>query len=50
MRLILAKVVLNYDFELDDSSGGWLDRCLVMMTWIKPRLLVRVKSEASTYA
>lgn len=41
MRLILARLLWNFDLELCDSSGGWDDQ-KAWMAWIKPALRVRV--------
>ena len=43
MRLILAKLVWSFDFELDPKSANWMDECNVMTLWVKPELAVRVK-------
>lgn len=42
MRLILAKLVWSFDFELMDKSKDWLDQCKVMRHWVKPELAVKV--------
>jgi hypothetical protein len=39
MRLILAKVVYNFDMELADKNAGWLDQKAFVL-WDKPPLEV----------
>jgi averantin hydroxylase len=44
MRLILAKVLFNFDLELDEGkTGQWLDQ-KVFTLWEKKPLWVRVRS------
>ncbi|KAJ0415698.1 cytochrome P450 [Aspergillus carlsbadensis] len=41
MRLILARMVFNFDMEIDQPGQDWLDQdCFVL--WEKPALLVRL--------
>jgi hypothetical protein len=41
MRLILAKILCNFDMELADGSEGWDEqKCFVL--WSKRPLLVRM--------
>lgn len=40
MRLIMAKLLLAYDLELEEESTNWHDqKCYAL--WIKPPLMVR---------
>jgi cytochrome P450 len=41
MRLILAKVMYNFDFELCPESKDWLDQ-RVYILWQKEPLVVKV--------
>ncbi|KAK5120239.1 hypothetical protein LTR85_006445 [Meristemomyces frigidus] len=43
MRLIMAKIVWQFDFELDAKSANWMAECKVMTLWVKPELSVHVK-------
>ncbi|KAK4547942.1 hypothetical protein LTR36_010661 [Oleoguttula mirabilis] len=43
MRLIMAKIVWSFDFELDAQSANWMAECKVLTLWAKPELVVRVK-------
>jgi hypothetical protein len=42
MRLILAKVLFNFDLELVDKEKDWLkgQRCFTL--WEKPSLMIRL--------
>lgn len=42
MRIILALLIWNFDFELCPESEGWLDQ-KVHFLWVKPQLLVKAK-------
>lgn len=42
MRLILAKVIYNFDLELCPESRNWTDQ-RVFGFWEKPPLMVKVK-------
>jgi cytochrome P450 len=42
IRLILAKLIWNFDFELVDKEENWLDQ-RVLLLWEKKPLVVRVK-------
>jgi cytochrome P450 len=42
MRLILARVLWNFDFELCPESERWAEQ-KVMSLWIKPELMCKVK-------
>lgn len=42
MRLILAKMIWNFDFQLDPSSEGWMDRNVLYFLWEKPPLYIRL--------
>lgn len=42
LRIILAKVVLAYDMELESKHlGNWNDECKIYLLWKRPDLLVR---------
>lgn len=41
MRLILARVVWNFDLELEDKGQDWTDQ-LIMIIWLKRPLMVKV--------
>jgi averantin hydroxylase len=44
MRLILAKILFNFDLELDEGmTGQWMDQ-KVYLLWEKKPLWVRLKS------
>ncbi|KAF2835010.1 isotrichodermin C-15 hydroxylase [Patellaria atrata CBS 101060] len=42
MRLIMAKLLLNYDFELVDKEFEWIETQKVYTTWEKQPLMVKV--------
>ncbi|KAI1745964.1 putative cytochrome P450 monooxygenase [Xylaria scruposa] len=46
MRLILAKIVYNFDMTLADDSRGWLDDQRAFVVWEKPALNVHLKPVA----
>ena len=43
MRLILAKLLYNFDFELDEKTGDWTGVQKTYILWEKPSMWVRVK-------
>lgn len=44
MRLILAKVLFNFDLELVDPKQDWMKGQRVFTLWEKPSLMVRLKA------
>ncbi|KAI1753600.1 cytochrome P450 [Xylaria castorea] len=46
MRLILAKIVYNFDMTLADDSRDWLDDQRAFVVWEKPALNVHLKPVA----
>lgn len=42
MRLILAKVLFNFDLELEDKSKNWMENQKVFTLWEKPSLMVKL--------
>jgi hypothetical protein len=45
MRIILARMVFNFDMELDQPEQNWMDQeCFVL--WNKPKLMVKLKPRA----
>ena len=42
MRLILAKVVYNFDMALAEESRGWMDNPRSYAVWEKPDLMVHL--------
>ncbi|THY02436.1 putative P450 monooxygenase [Aureobasidium pullulans] len=43
MRLIMAKVLFEFDLELDPKSADWDKNMKVFLLWDKPELLVKLK-------
>jgi cytochrome P450 len=43
MRLIVAKVLFNFDLELVDTTQDWLEGQKVFTLWQKPSLMVQVR-------
>ncbi|KAF2872073.1 cytochrome P450 [Massariosphaeria phaeospora] len=43
LRLIMAKVLYNFDIELRPESDNWIDRQRVFNLWEKPPLLCKLK-------
>ncbi|KAI5923146.1 cytochrome P450 [Camillea tinctor] len=46
MRLILARLVWNFDIQLDSSSDGWAEKSQVYILWEKDSLMVYLKPRA----
>jgi len=44
MRLILTKVLFNFDLEMLPECQGWLDNQHIYTLWQKTPLLVKVKA------
>lgn len=42
MKLILARIVYNFDFDLIDTELDWMDQ-KVYLLWVKPELMVVAK-------
>ena len=42
MRIILAKLLWNFDFELRPESENWIDQ-KVYLLWVKPPLMVNAR-------
>ena len=42
MRLLLAKMLWHFDFELADPDDDWFDRLKAFMVWEKPPLRIRL--------
>lgn len=47
MRLILARMIWNFDMELAPESQGWIDQ-LSFVVWEKPGLKVRLTPASYT--
>ncbi|KAI1373215.1 cytochrome P450 ClCP1 [Hypoxylon crocopeplum] len=43
MRLILAKIIYNFDMSIDDGSRGWLENQKAGNLWHKPALNIYMK-------
>lgn len=43
MRLILAKVLFNFDLELVDKTNDWMKNQKVFALWEKPSLMVTLR-------
>lgn len=41
MRIILARMVFNFDWELDPASDDWMSQDAFIL-WEKPELLVKL--------
>jgi cytochrome P450 len=42
MRLILDKLIWNFDIDLDPRSEGWLEKNTAFLLWEKPELWLRL--------
>jgi hypothetical protein len=42
MKVILARIIFNFDLELVDEKANWLDQ-KVFILWRKDPLMVKVK-------
>jgi hypothetical protein len=45
MRIILARMVFNFDMELDQPEKDWMDQ-EVFFLWDKPKLMIKLKPRA----
>ncbi|KAF2640385.1 cytochrome P450 monooxygenase-like protein [Massarina eburnea CBS 473.64] len=43
MRLMIAKILFNFDLELQDEARNWLVGQKLYTLWVKPDLMVRLK-------
>lgn len=43
MRMILAKLLLVYDLEMDDSELDWTERQKSYLTWEQIPLMIRLR-------
>ncbi|CAK7200233.1 hypothetical protein SEUCBS139899_002924 [Sporothrix eucalyptigena] len=46
MRLILARILWNFDIELDPRSANWFERNEVFLLWEKPELFIKLRERA----
>ncbi|KIW86126.1 hypothetical protein Z517_01520 [Fonsecaea pedrosoi CBS 271.37] len=44
MRLILARIVFNFDFELAPESDGWMEGQIINTLWEKPPLYITMSA------
>lgn len=42
MRLILAKIVFNFDLALADQSKGWMEKSKSFAVWEKDDLMIHL--------
>ena len=49
MRSILARVLWNFDMQIDEASQGWVDQKEYSL-WDKPSLWVRLKYKSAEAA
>lgn len=40
MRLVLARVIYDFDMRLADESRDWMDKCKIFTVWVKEPLYV----------
>ena len=45
MRMILTRMVFNFDMELDQPEKDWMDQ-QVFFLWDKPELMIKLKPRA----
>jgi hypothetical protein len=48
MRLLLSKVLFNFDLELCPGMEDWIDKQKVYTLWQKTPLMVNVKTAGSS--
>lgn len=48
IRLVLAKLVWNFDMKLDDASKKWMQDSEVYLVWKKPGLKMYLTPRNST--
>jgi hypothetical protein len=41
MRIILARMIFNFDMELDPASNDWMNQDAFIL-WEKPELMVKL--------
>lgn len=44
MRLVLARVLWNFDLALEEESKGWIEGMPIFTLWQKPPLQVRLSA------
>ena len=44
MRLLLTKVLFNFDLEMLTESQGWMENQQIFTLWQKTPLMVKVKA------
>ena len=44
LRLIMVKLLWNFDLELEDESRGWMEQQKIWGFWVKPPLMCRLKA------
>lgn len=44
MRLILARIIFNFDFKLAPESDGWMENQVINTLWEKPSLFVTMSA------
>ena len=42
MRLIMARVLYNFDLGLAEKSQGWMDKQEAYSLWLKPSLYIKM--------
>jgi hypothetical protein len=47
MRLILARILWNFDMTLADESRAWADGQKMYLLWEKPDLMVTLKPRSA---
>lgn len=47
MRLILSKIIFNFDLRLADNSEDWLEKQRAYFLWDKPGLYVHLTPVSS---
>jgi hypothetical protein len=46
MNLVLARLVFEFDFELEDEEVDWMNQ-RVFTLWEKPSLMIRLRARKS---
>lgn len=42
MRLILAKIIFNFDLALANESKGWMEKSKIFAVWEKDNLMIHL--------
>jgi cytochrome P450 len=47
MRVILARILWNFDFEVCEESREWMDDVKAFTLWEKEKLMMKIKTRGA---